>query len=54
MKELNLSLTIEETNLILDTLANKPFKEVFGLISKIQNQAAKQLQNDDPKVEIPQ
>jgi len=43
MKELNLILTVEETNKILDALGDLPFKSVFGLIQKIQNQAANQL-----------
>ena len=43
MEEIKLELTIEETNLILDALGEKPFKQVFGLIQKIQQQAASQL-----------
>ncbi len=43
MKELTLNLTVEEVNQILDALGTKPFKEVFELIGKIQNQAAQQL-----------
>lgn len=43
MKEIKLTLTIEEANQILDALGNQPFKTVFGLINKIQTQAAAQL-----------
>lgn len=46
-KTLQLELTIEEVNHILDALGNQPFKSVFQLINKIQNQAAKQLNGQD-------
>lgn len=46
MKEINLTLTIEEANLILESLGNMPFKTVFSLINKIQTQAASQLQEN--------
>lgn len=43
MKELTFKLTIEEANLILEGLGTLPFKTVFALIGKIQQQAAEQL-----------
>lgn len=43
MKEINLSLSIDEINLILDGLGNLPFKAVYSLIGKIQSQAAGQV-----------
>jgi hypothetical protein len=43
MKEINLQLTIEEANLILEALGNLPFVKVYALISKIQAQAGQQL-----------
>jgi len=43
MKEINLSLSIDEINLILDGLGNMPFKAVYALIGKIQSQAAGQM-----------
>ena len=46
MKEIKLTLTIEETNQILDALGDQPFKSVFNLIGKIQNQAALQIQDN--------
>lgn len=49
MKEITLTLTVEETNQILDALGQQPFKEVFNLIGKIQNQAAAQLSDLPPK-----
>ena len=42
-RNINLALTIEECNTILDALVARPFKEVFQLISKIQEQAGQQL-----------
>mgnify|MGYP003994061241 CR=1 FL=1 len=41
--EINLTLTIDETNLILEALGNLPFSKVFTLISKIQEQASQQI-----------
>ena len=43
MQEIDLKLTIEETNLILEALGELSFKRVFNLIAKIQNQAGAQL-----------
>ena len=48
MKEINLKLTVEEVNQILDALGDQPFKSVFNLIGKIQNQAGAQLQEKEP------
>lgn len=45
-KELTFKLTIEDANLILEALGNLPFKRVFPLIGKIQDQASSQL-NDE-------
>ncbi len=47
MKEIQLKLSINETNLILEALGELPFVKVHQLISKIQQQAATQLQNVD-------
>lgn len=43
MQEITLTVTIEEANLILEALGDRPFKTVFSLIGKIQAQAAGQL-----------
>lgn len=53
MKEITLTLTVDETNQILEGLGNLPFKEVFQLIGKIQQQAGAQLQDNGqtPKME---
>ncbi|MCB0614921.1 MAG: hypothetical protein H6573_23880 [Lewinellaceae bacterium] len=53
MKEIKLTLTIEETNQILDALGNQPFKTVFALINKIQSQAAAQLQENGQAAAAP-
>ena len=43
MQEIALTLSIEETNAILNALGNAPFKDVYALIAKIQQQASTQL-----------
>jgi hypothetical protein len=48
MKDISLTLTIEETNLVLEALGNLPFARVFAAIGKIQEQARQQLSNDTP------
>ena len=53
MQEIQLQLTLAEVNQILDALGEKSYKDVFQLVSKIQAQAAAQLdvapaQPDDP------
>ncbi|MCB0571788.1 MAG: hypothetical protein KDC66_18605 [Phaeodactylibacter sp.] len=47
MQELELTLTVEEVNQILEALGNQPFKSVFALIGKIQRQAGEQLQGGE-------
>lgn len=41
MIELNLS--VEEINIVLNALANRPYGEVYQLVAKIQADAEKQL-----------
>lgn len=43
INEINLTLTIDEVNQILEGLGNQPFAKVFLLIGKIQAAAAAQL-----------
>jgi hypothetical protein len=43
MQDIKLSLTIEETNLVLESLGNLPFARVYALVAKLQEQAARQL-----------
>jgi hypothetical protein len=45
MKKIRLELSLEEVNLILQSLGEFPFKEVYELIGKINAQANQQLQN---------
>ena len=48
MQNISLTLTIDETNLVLEALGNLPFARVFALIGKIQEQARQQLHNETP------
>jgi hypothetical protein len=41
---LKLTLTLDETNLVLEALGNLPFARVFHLINAIQTQAKTQLE----------
>lgn len=43
MKEVNLTLTINELNLVLEALGNQPYIRVYELIGKLQDQARAQL-----------
>ncbi len=40
--QIEVVLTAEEINLVLDGLANLPYKQVYHLIKKIQQQAVSQ------------
>lgn len=51
MKNVNLQLSIEEANLILEALGNMPFKQVYALIAKIQEQASQQLKGNGGPVD---
>lgn len=44
---LNMIFTLEEMNIILRALSNEPFKEVYQLIGKINEQASEQLVTDE-------
>lgn len=43
MQEIQLQLTLDEVNQILEALGQKSYKDVFQLVSKIQAQATAQL-----------
>ena len=47
--DLSLNLTAEEVNLILDGLANLPYKQVYHLIKKIQHQVISDTQKSIPE-----
>lgn len=50
MKEINLTLTIDEVNQILEGLGGQPFAKVFLLIGKIQAAAAAQLNGQEEEL----
>ena len=43
MNEVELKVTVDEANLILEGLGNLPFAKVFALVAKVQEQATQQL-----------
>ena len=43
MKEIDLQVSVDEVNLILEALGNLPFVKVYALIAKIQQQANQQI-----------
>jgi len=43
MSNVNLNMSIEEANLVLEALGEMPFRRVFELVSMIQQQASEQL-----------
>ena len=45
---LKLELTLNEVNYILESLADKPYREVFELVSKIKEQASPQVEQRNP------
>lgn len=48
MKNIQLELTIDETNLILEALGALPFARVYALIGRIQESARKQIEPVGP------
>jgi hypothetical protein len=50
-KEIELKLTVAETNGVLNALGQMPFAQVATLIQKIQQQAAPQVQPTAPAEE---
>ncbi len=48
MTDIQLRLTIDELNLVLEGIGNLPFARVFALVGKIQAQAGEQLQAASP------
>ena len=50
MNNIQLELTIDEINKVLQALGKQPYEDVFQLISKVQEQASSQLQSTiEPK-----
>ena len=50
MQEIKLVLTLDEINQILASLGNQPYKDVFQLVNKMQQQAQAQLESQQPPV----
>jgi len=46
MKEINFAVTIDEANLILKGIGLLPFAEVYQLVGKLQQQAARQVEHE--------
>jgi hypothetical protein len=46
MKEITLTVTVDEANLILEGIGLLPFARVFQLVGKLQEQARRQLDGD--------
>ena len=42
MPDIQLRLSIDDLNLILEAVGNRPFARVYSLVSKLQAQAAEQ------------
>lgn len=49
MNEIVLKLSVDEVNQVLFALSDKPYKDVFQLIGKIQEQANTQILSKDKK-----
>lgn len=47
MKNIELNLTIDETNVLMEALGQMPYLRVHLLIRKIQQQATPQLENQE-------
>lgn len=53
MEELKIALSVEETNLILGSLSELPYKVSNGLIIKITAQAESQIKANQTKAQAP-
>jgi len=51
MQQIELQLTIDDVNLILEALGNLQFAKVYTLIGRIQEQAAQQIRSNGSRVE---
>ncbi len=49
MQTIQLELSIDETNLVLEALGQQPYIKIHHLISKIQQQASTQIEAEQPK-----
>ncbi len=46
MEPIQLALSLEEVNTVLEALGQMPYARVYSLVAKIQQQATQQLQAD--------
>jgi hypothetical protein len=53
MKEITLTVSVDEANLILEGLGNMPFAKVYALVGRIQQQASRQLESATPAADQP-
>jgi hypothetical protein len=54
MTNFNLTLTLEEVNLLLESLGTMPYHRVFVLVNKIHRTADEQLKIDNIKDPLPE
>lgn len=47
METIDLKLTLQEVNLLLEALGNRPYADVHQLVAKIHQQASGQVENKD-------
>ena len=55
MNEVNLKLTVEEANTVLNALGNLPYGQVYQLVANIHQQASEQseqLSREEPKAAL--
>ncbi|GAA4727150.1 hypothetical protein [Phytohabitans rumicis] len=50
-RDIQLALTVEETNVVLEALGQLPYARVHLLIGKVQRQATDQLRSTDDSAE---
>lgn len=48
MNEIELKITVEEANLMLEALGQLPFARVYALVAKLQQQASAQINGGRP------
>ncbi|MBI1313834.1 hypothetical protein GC176_21280 [bacterium] len=53
MQTIPIRLTVDEINLVLDALGYRPFREVFELMSNLQDQVSTALGQDRPGQQAP-
>lgn len=51
MNKVTMNLSIDEANLVLEALGNMPYRRVYELVAKIQQQASEQLSENQGKKE---